>query len=205
MARNSRRKSLVASSQHSRFLQPWSGCHGIACAILSAGGPRLAVSVDKRSRSRAKRKPCRGRSGSQEISDLIRNLGRIESVRDRPSNVVAPTAGRHISDYDFVAEDYTTHFDQHSRPVASPPSQGTRPGAQKRLVRKTSSLQLIAKLPSFRLYDVLRFQFRFSDEEYFNPQTTHFRGQSDQRQRQESGRVNQGGVCRHEFSWDWHC
>ena len=43
---------------------------------------------------------------------------------------------RHISDYDFVAGDHTTHFDLHARPGAIIPAPGARCGVPNRLVRK---------------------------------------------------------------------
>jgi hypothetical protein len=45
-------------------------------------------------------------------------------------------ARRHRSDYDFVAADYTTHFDLHAHPEATPRTPDLRNGAQSRLVRK---------------------------------------------------------------------
>jgi hypothetical protein len=53
----------------------------------------------------------------------------------RPSNPAAE-ARQHISDYDFVAEDYTTHFDQHSHPAATTQAPDPRRATQNRLVRK---------------------------------------------------------------------
>jgi hypothetical protein len=54
----------------------------------------------------------------------------------KPSNP-ASEARPHISDYDFVAEDYTTHFDQRSRPAATiPAAPPLRREAPKRTVRK---------------------------------------------------------------------
>jgi hypothetical protein len=54
---------------------------------------------------------------------------------ETPADVVAEVR-RHISDYDFVAEDYTTHFDQHAQPGATPQNPDLRRGAQNRLIRK---------------------------------------------------------------------
>jgi hypothetical protein len=45
-------------------------------------------------------------------------------------------ARRHKSDYDFVAEDYTTHFDLQGHPESTPRTPDLRNGAQSRLVRK---------------------------------------------------------------------
>ena len=53
----------------------------------------------------------------------------------KPSNP-ASEARPHISDYDFVAEDYTTHFDQHARPAATAAAPTLRREAPKRTVRK---------------------------------------------------------------------
>jgi hypothetical protein len=54
---------------------------------------------------------------------------------ETPADVVAEVR-RHISDYDFVAADYTTHFDQHAQPGATPQNPDLRRGAQNRLIRK---------------------------------------------------------------------
>jgi hypothetical protein len=53
----------------------------------------------------------------------------------KPSNPVSE-ARPHISDYDFVAEDHTTHFDQHSRPAATTPAPDLRRATPNRPVRK---------------------------------------------------------------------
>jgi hypothetical protein len=62
-----------------------------------------------------------GSSGRAGISAKVPNL---EEAR------------RHRSDYDFVAADYTTHFDLHAHPEATPRTPDLRNGAQSRLVRK---------------------------------------------------------------------
>jgi hypothetical protein len=53
----------------------------------------------------------------------------------KASNLAAE-GQRHISDYDFVAEDYTTHFELRARPGAATQAPDLRHGAPKRPVRK---------------------------------------------------------------------
>jgi hypothetical protein len=53
----------------------------------------------------------------------------------KPSSLAAEVR-RPMSDYDFVAEDYTTHFDLHTHPGAIPRTPELRRGAQNRLIRK---------------------------------------------------------------------
>jgi hypothetical protein len=122
-----------ASSRHSRFMQPvaLAATLLIVAILLLAGRASLFPSTSGVA-AIASGSP-RARSGSS-VADLIRKASGAESS-NRPSNMSAD-GRRHISDYDFVAEDYTTRFDPHSRPVASSPTPGSRPEAQKRLVRK---------------------------------------------------------------------
>jgi hypothetical protein len=62
---------------------------------------------------------------------------RASTVRSspKPSNPAAEVR-QHISDYDFVAEDYITHFDQHSHPGTTTQAPDLRRGAPNRPVRK---------------------------------------------------------------------
>jgi hypothetical protein len=48
----------------------------------------------------------------------------------------ATEARPHISDYDFAAEDHTTHFERHARPAVSKPAPNPRHGTPNRPVQK---------------------------------------------------------------------
>jgi hypothetical protein len=64
-------------------------------------------------------------------------ISRGSTVRSstKASNL-AGEGRRHISDYDFVAEDYTTHFDLHAHPGATTQAPDLRHGAPNRPIRK---------------------------------------------------------------------
>jgi hypothetical protein len=120
------------SSRHTKFWQP----AYLAATVLIVAIVLLA--------GRASLFPSRGavapidsgnsttRSDSS-VADLIRKASGAESSNPA-SNLT--NGRRHLSDDNFVAEDYTTHFDSHSRSVASPTTQSSRSVAQKRSVRK---------------------------------------------------------------------
>jgi hypothetical protein len=67
-------------------------------------------------------------------SDVGHRASTVKSSA-KPSNPAAE-ARQHISDYDFVAEDYITHFDQHSHPGMTTQSPDVRHRAPNRPVRK---------------------------------------------------------------------
>jgi hypothetical protein len=72
---------------------------------------------------------------------LARKRSTLRSQPPQPSNRLETPADvvavrRHLSDYDFVAEDYITHFDQHAQPGTTPQNPALRRGAQNRLIRK---------------------------------------------------------------------
>ncbi|MGH9546351.1 MAG: hypothetical protein ACRD23_14180 [Terriglobales bacterium] len=84
-----------------------------------------------------------GRRSDSDSAGSIPGASSLASKpASQPSNLTQtstktpnPTAEgrRHVSDYDFVAEDYTTHFDAHSHPKPEPPE--LRRGAN-RLIQK---------------------------------------------------------------------
>ncbi len=86
------------------------------------------------------RKP--GVRTDSHAAGLARKRSTLRSQPPQPSNRsetpanLAAEVPRHVSDYDFVAEDYTTHFDQHAQPGATPQNPDLRRGAQNRLIRK---------------------------------------------------------------------
>jgi hypothetical protein len=76
---------------------------------------------------------------------LVRRISTLRSRPTKPPNGqetpakpanLATEVRRPTSDYDFVAEDYTTHFDLHTHPGATMPTPDLRRGAQNRLIRK---------------------------------------------------------------------
>jgi hypothetical protein len=75
--------------------------------------------------------------GARSVPSPVDEGNKASSVTSpsKPSNP-ASEARPHVSDYDFVAEDYTTHFDQHSRPAATTQAPNLRRGAPNRPVRK---------------------------------------------------------------------
>ncbi len=75
--------------------------------------------------------------GEQAVSGASAVGHRASTVRSsaKPSNPAAE-ARQHISDYDFVAEDYTTHFDQHSHPGTTIQAPDLGRGGPNRPVRK---------------------------------------------------------------------
>ena len=80
--------------------------------------------------------PARGDAAvgnRKPVDGAVSGEGTASSVAPptKPSNP-ASEARPHISDYDFVAEDYTTHFDQHSRPAATAAAPNLRREAPKR-------------------------------------------------------------------------
>jgi hypothetical protein len=80
-----------------------------------------------------------GRAGTGAAGRLPRGSMRTQSPQipnqqhaSRPSNLAGEDR-HHISDYDFVAEDYTTHFDVHGKTLQTP---DLRHGAPTRLIPK---------------------------------------------------------------------
>ncbi len=129
----SREAGSFSSPRHSRFLQPaaLAATLLIVAILLLAGRASLVPStgavapIDNGS--------SRTRSDSS-VADLIRKASGAESSTRSPN--LAADGRRRSSDDNFVAEDSITHFAPHSRPVATPLAQGSRPVAQKQLVRK---------------------------------------------------------------------
>ncbi len=75
--------------------------------------------------------------GERPVSGAAAVGHKASTVRSsaKPSNPAAE-ARQHISDYDFVAEDYTTHFDQRSHPGTTTQAPDLGRGASSRPVRK---------------------------------------------------------------------
>ncbi len=75
--------------------------------------------------------------GEQSDSGAASLIHKGSTVRSSPKASTLTAEGRrHISDYDFVAEDYTTHFDLHVHPAVTTQTPGQRHGAPNRPVRK---------------------------------------------------------------------
>jgi hypothetical protein len=104
----------------------------LICAVVLLAGRAsvLRPAADKsgpgaQSGSKAAGQARRGSARTQ----LAQPLNHNDATAQSPN---LATEGRHrISDYDFVAEDYTTHFDVHGRTVQSPDLQH---GAQSRMI-----------------------------------------------------------------------
>jgi hypothetical protein len=71
-----------------------------------------------------------------DVAVIDRTSGTSSRARASAKVPNLEEARRHRSDYDFVAEDYTTHFDLHAHPEAASRTPDLRNGAQSRLVRK---------------------------------------------------------------------
>jgi hypothetical protein len=116
-----------------RFWQPAAMAAGllVLAVVLLAGGASILPStadiaaVDDRNPDE--------RSDPGDAGLIHRSLTVRSSTK--ASNLAAEDQ-RHISDYDFVAEDYTTHFDLHAHPGAMTQAPNPLHGAPSRPVRK---------------------------------------------------------------------
>jgi hypothetical protein len=126
---------------HKRFWQPAvMAATLLTFAVVLLAGRASILSPTAGLAAVDKRNP--GVRTDSPAAGLARKRSTLRSQPPQPSNrfetpadVVAEVR-RHISDYDFVAEDYTTHFDQHAQPGATPQNPDLRRGAQNRLIRK---------------------------------------------------------------------
>ena len=85
-----------------------------------------------------------GVRADSHAAGLVRRLSTLRARPTKPPNQpqtptkpssLAAEVRRPMSDDDFVAEDYTTHFDLHTHPGAIPQTPELRRGAQNRLLR----------------------------------------------------------------------
>ena len=124
--------SRPANERTKRLWQPVAmvAALSIFAVVLLAGRPSILSSPDVA--AVGNRNPgARSDPGAASVIDR----GSKARSSTRVSNL-APEGQRHISDYDFVAEDYTTHFDLRARPGAAAQAPDLRHGAPNRPVRK---------------------------------------------------------------------
>jgi hypothetical protein len=126
---------------HKRFWQPAvMAATLLTFAVVLLAGRASILSPTADIAAVDKRNP--GVRTDSHAAGLARKRSTLRSQPPQPSNRLETPADvvaevrRHISDYDFVAEDYTTHFDQHAHPRATPQNPDLRRGAQNRLIRK---------------------------------------------------------------------
>jgi hypothetical protein len=111
-----------------RFWQPV-----VVVAILSIFGVMLLAGRDPILPAQGIAAVENGKPGGGAVPGAVKSSVTSSTKPSNPASEPRP----HISDYDFVAEDYTTHFDQRSRPAATIPAAPTlRREAPKRMVRK---------------------------------------------------------------------
>ncbi len=126
---------------HKRFWQPAvMAATLLTLAVVLLAGRASILSPTADIAAVDKRSP--GVRTDSHAAGLARKRSTLRSQPPQPSNRsetpanLAAEVPRHVSDYDFVAEDYTTHFDQHAQPGATPQNPDLRRGAQNRLIRK---------------------------------------------------------------------
>ncbi len=130
--RHSEEPDTADAERAKRFWQPVAmiAALSIFSVVLLAGRPTILPSRDVTTVN-SKNPGLQSNSGD---AALIQRGSKV-----RPSTNASNLAAegqRHISDYDFVAEDYITHFDLHARPEAGTQAPDRRHGTAIRPVRK---------------------------------------------------------------------
>jgi hypothetical protein len=100
----------------------------IFSVVLLAGRPSIPSLTNAGDSRNSGVRSDPGAAGSIQKGSNVRSSNKASNL--------AAEGQRHISDYGFVAEDYTTHSDLHARPGAATQAPDLRHGAPKRLVRK---------------------------------------------------------------------
>ena len=121
----------VAAERPKRFWRPVAmiAALSIFSMLLLAGRPSILPSRDIT--TVGNRNPgVRSDPGATGLTQ------RGSKVRSTNASNLAAEGQRHVSDYDFVAEDYTTHFDPPARPGAATHAPDIRHAAPNRPVRK---------------------------------------------------------------------